>query len=733
MNAWTIAGIVLAMGISAGARAEVAMPELPSLDKAPKRIEADWLIGAPEAKAGVYRGAGEHEIVLTNGLIRRVFRVEPNAATVAFGSLVTGASLLRGVKSEAQVELNGEKFDVGGLLGQPDYAYLKPEWVETLTTDPKAFQCMAVEAGATIERFPWKRVRHAADLPWPPPGASLTFRYEAPESKLPGIAVLVHYEMYDGIPLLAKWISVQNTSNEAVQLNTFTSEILAAVEFSSSVDSPAAWEYPNLHVESDFGYAEQTPASARRTVYWEPDPQYTTQVNYERKSPVLLNCRLPIGPDMAIPPGECFESFRTFELVPDTTERERRGLALRTMYRVIAPWVTENPIMLHIRNAEPSAVRLAIDQCADVGAEFGILSFGSGLDMENEDPAYLAQIKELVDYAHAKGVQLGGYSLLASRHIDDENDVINKDTGKPGGAIFGNSPCVGSRWGQEYFRKLRHFFEATGMDLLEHDGSYPGDLCASTSHPGHKGLNDSLWTQWKTTSDFYHWCRAQGIFLNVPDWYMLSGSNKTGMGYREVNWSLPRDRQIILGRQNIFDGTWYKTPTMGWMFCPLVEYQGGGAAATLEPLSEHLDAYGAHLAQNFGAGVQACYRGPRWYDTDATRAVVTQWIDWFKKYRAILESDVIHVRRPDGRGLDCLLHANPQARPRGLAMVFNPLDHDVTERLALPLYFTGLTDTALIAEKDGPPREYTLDRAFNVEVEVSVPAHGNTWLLVDLK
>lgn len=41
------------------------------------------------------------------------------------------------------------------------------------------------------------------------------------------------------------------------------------------------------------------------------------------------------------------------------------------------------------------------------------------------------------------------------------------------------------------------------------------------------------------------------------------------------------------------------------MFVPLVEYHGGGAAATFEPLSEHLPDLEWHLAQNFGSGVQA--------------------------------------------------------------------------------------------------------------------------------
>lgn len=726
---WKLAAALLLVGAIVSAKADVTVPELTTVG--PSSVNGDWLIGAPTPKAAVYRGANANELVMSNGLIRRVWRLRPNAATVAYDNLMTDAPVIRGTKPEAIVTIDGEQFNVGGLLGQPDYAYLKPEWVDALTADPEAFQCVEVEVGSTIERFPWKRVRHAADLPWPPPGVSTTFRYAPPAGKLAGVTVSVFYEMYDGIPVLSKWIAVHNGGAKPVQLNTFVSEILAAVEFDPVEDSPDLCAAPNLHVESDFGLTGQTPYAARRNVYWVPDPQYLTQINYLRKSPVQLECRPPLGPDVSLAPGESFESFHTFELVPDSTDRERRGLALRRMYRTIAPWVTENPIMLHVRDAEPAAVRLALDQCAEVGAEMAILSFGSGFDMENEDSAYIAQIKELVDYAHAKGVQLGGYSLLASRKISDADDVIDPATGEPGHAIFGNSPCLGSQWGQEYLRKIKNFVEQTGLDVIEHDGSYPGDVCASTSHPGHSGLNDSVWTQWKTISEFYHWCRGRGVFLNVPDWYMLSGSNKTGVGYREDNWSLPRDRQIVLGRQNIFDGTWTKAPTMGWTFVPLVEYHGGGAAATLEPLSEHLDAYAAHLAQNFGSGVQACYRGPRWYDTDATKAVVKQWIDFFKRYRDILESDIIHLRRPDGRDLDYILHVNPTGTPCGFVMVFNPLDHAVAKTLKLPLYYTGISDSARIREKEGQPVEYVLDRGYNVDVPVGVPARDCTWLVIE--
>ena len=217
----------------------------------------------------------------------------------------------------------------------------------------------------------------------------------------------------------------------------------------------------------------------------------------------------------------------------------------------------------------------------------------------------------------------------------------------------------------------------------------------------------------------------------MPDWYFLAGSNKTGIGYREVNWSLPRDRQIMLGRQNLYDGTWEKAPSMGWTFVPLVQYHGGGAAATLEPLAEHLDAYQAHLVQNLGYGVQACYRGPRLYDTEATRALVTRWVGWYRKYRDILNSDVIHIRRPDGRDLDAVLHANPALPQKGFLLVFNPTDAEIARPLAVPLYYTGLTDTARVREGEGPSRPVSIYRDYRAVIDVRVPANGFAWYVIE--
>lgn len=696
---------------------------------------ADWLIDPSPFRATISTNAAENEIVLANGLVRRVFKLSPDAATVAFDNLMTGESILRSVRPEAQVELDGNNFDVGGLTGQPVQNYFTPGWLAQMKAEPAAFHFAGLKTGPTEPRFPWKMRTEWLSLPalWPPPGVSLTLTFDAPVN-LGAIAVEVHYELYDGLPVVSKWLTVRNASPKPIMLNSMMVEQLAFVEPESIVDGPSSNfrdTYRMSDAFSDYSFGGNMSADADApAIHWTNDPSYKTQVSYNLQTPCLLECSPPIGPEQEIGPGQSFDSFRVFELVHDSTDRERRGLAVRRAYRALAPWVQENPILMHVTSAKPEAVKTAVDQCAAVGFEMLIMSFGSGFNMENDSPEYLARMKSLADYARGKGIALGGYSLLASRSIDAADDVINPKTGKPGGARFGNSPCLGSVWGENYFRKLHNFFEQTGCGVLENDGSYPGDVCASTNHPGHAGLLDSQWKQWKVITGFYQWCRSRGIYLNVPDWYFLAGSSKTGMGYRETDWSLPRAQQEIIERQNIYDGTWEKTPSMGWMFVPLTQYHGGGAAATIEPLKDHLQHYQTRLADLFGAGVQACYRGPRLFDTDETKAVVKKWVDFYKAHRAILDSDLIHLRRADGRDWDGWLHVNPALNERGLAMIYNPLNEPIQRRIRLPLYYTGLTKRAVIRWEDGHSEALTLARDYSVQVTAEVPARGRIWLTV---
>ena len=143
----------------------------------------DWLIDPTSYKARVAVSPDGRELELSNGLIRRVFRITPNAATVALDNLVTGESLLRGVKPEALVEIDGRRFEVGGLKGQPNYAFLRPEWIDQLRSDPKAFRYLGYQEGVAQERMAWKRTRHTApDVQWPPAGSTLRLDFAWPSS-----------------------------------------------------------------------------------------------------------------------------------------------------------------------------------------------------------------------------------------------------------------------------------------------------------------------------------------------------------------------------------------------------------------------------------------------------------------------------------------------------------------------------------------------------------------------
>jgi len=696
-----------------------------------KSAKGDWLLGNINATTSIFKSRNGKDLIVTNGLISREFRMQPYFACFSFRNLMTPKEIIRAIQPEAQIEFDGKPYNIGGVKGQFQYGYMQYNWLEKFTPDPDAFQLIDFRIQNIQQRFTWNPKRWALDKQWPPKGKEIIFYFAAPGKNLEGIKVEVHYEMYDNIPLMGKWISVENNSNKDILINTFKNEILSVVEEESVVGGDGHLTTPHINVQSDYSFGDMTSKYADHTTYWLPDSLYTSQVNYNLQTPCLLESKPPIGPGYRLQPQQKFDAFYTYEMMYDSYEKERCGLAERKMYCILTPWTSENPIFLHLTTTDPKKVKEAINQCAATGFEMIILSFGSGLNMEDTSEANIQKIKALVDYAHSKGVEMGGYSLFSSRSIDAKDDVINPETGKPGGAIFVNAPCLGSEWGLAYLQKLKTFITKTGFDLLEHDGPYPGDICASTLHPGHENMYDSQWKQWWLSVSFYRMLRGKDIYVNAPDWYFLNGTSKIAMGYRETDWSLPRAQQIIIERQNIYDGTWEKTPGMGWMFVPLVQYHGGGAGATIEPLHEHLDVYRTHLIQNFGSGVQAAYRGSRLYDTPETEAMVKGVVQWYKKYRKILNSDIIHLRRPDGRDWDGIMHVNPQLKEKGFVMLYNPLDKPVTRRIKLPLYYTGLTTIAKIKVEESKSKIYKLDRDYSVEVTVKIPAEGNTWLVVE--
>ena len=698
-----------------------------------KSSSGDWLISNGGYKARVFKSSDGKELILYNGLLKRSFRITPNVACVDYVNLSNGRQSLRAVKAEARLTINGRDYNIGGLYGQKENAYITPAEVDKFRADPNDFQFIDYTITPIAPYLDWKTrfwippITHAS-------GKTLSFRYKSTLAELQGLEVKVNYELYDGMPLIEKSLIIDNKGTKVFKINRVVNEILGMVEEESAVvGSPLDMKKnQGIYFETNYAFNNAMRYSlSDQVTHWKTDSAYTSQVNYNLQTPCLLEIYPEQGPGIELKPGDVFNSVRTNELLMDSYDRERRGLAIRKMYRIIAPWTTANPIFMHLVSKNDDDVRSAVDQCAATGYEALILSFGSHLDMEDTSAGNLKRWKALADYAHNKHIFIGGYDLFSSRQISDADDVIDPKTGKPGGALFGHAPCFGSKWGLAFRDKIKNFFTQTGFDIWENDGPYPGDVCASTNHPGHKGLEDSQWRQMEIQKELYHWLNARGIYINAPDWYFLDGTNKIAIGYREVNFSLPRKNQLILNRQNIFDGTWEKTPSMGWGFVPLTRYQGGGPEAVLEPLSQHLNDYRALMMEYYGSGVQACYRGPRLYDTEKTKQTVIDVISWYKKYREILNSDIIHLRRADGRNWDGILHVNPNLKIKGLLMLYNPTNKTINRRIKLPLYYTGLTEKALISVRGATPKTYKITRDYSIDLDFKIPANSYEWFTIE--
>jgi hypothetical protein len=95
----------------------------------------------------------------------------------------------------------------------------------------------------------------------------------------------------------------------------------------------------------------------------------------------------------------------------------------------------------------------------------------------------------------------------------------------------------------------------------------------------------------------------------------------------------------------------------------------------------------------------------------------------------VLDADMIHLRRPDGRDWDGFVHVNPQGKERALAFFYNPLGGKIVREIRVPLYYAGLAGKAKVSVEGGAAETVTLDRDGSLTLKTTIPADGRTWLL----
>ena len=548
---------------------------------------------------------------------------------------------------------------------------------------------------------------------WPPEGVHVEFNFSAPDEfpeVYQGIKIKVIYEMYDNMPAMKKRVEVTNTGTEQVMIGRMAPEVLNG---NSDMDDL-------LLLETSYLCGDQSALPVGRSLPCRCAENENKGTPFEGLTGMNHTC-YDVGPAYDLTTDQTFESFDTYEMIFSTywfelQMRERMG-----MYRNLFPWITDNPLTFH--NTE-SLTKEKIDHAAEAGFDMIIQSYSapdSSSQMLSRDQAVLDQYKELVDYAHSKGIDIGIYQAQYTRgQYSGGYDYGNNDVGQ------WDTWCMASAAFDDYWDNFKYFVKYTGLDAVEIDGAYPGTYCNhghdhvnqdretdpdpegtdtatgdASKYAVHNGFFDSNVKQWENAVRML--CgtfRDMGVYIKVPAWYYVNGSNKCGIGYEEAAWSQPRHEQLIYGRQIMYNASYARSMSMSWSHVPFANYHGGGSAAAFQPFSEHMEDYNWVMAQYLGNGVASDFRGTALFD-EGTQDICNKWVDFYNRYRGIVNSDMIHITqaaydesdRTTGIKMDTLYHVNAKNDgEKGLLWVYNQTDEERTETITVPMYYTGLTN-----------------------------------------
>jgi hypothetical protein len=191
---------------------------------------ADWLV-APDnghAVSSVSEGPttpGAAHVTLDNGLLKRAFTLNPGWGTVELAG-ADGDSALRTILPEASLSIEGTQFFLGGLYLADDpneptgstytgqHAFLNRSTLAArLAVRPGSWRHAEHWVAAPEPTLPWTPGRRSSpkDAEWPPRGRRLSVRFSPPpgrELALGHLNITLVYELYDGAPLMSKWVEI---------------------------------------------------------------------------------------------------------------------------------------------------------------------------------------------------------------------------------------------------------------------------------------------------------------------------------------------------------------------------------------------------------------------------------------------------------------------------------------------------------------------------------------------
>ncbi len=731
-----------------------------------------WASGDVDVPSSIEKKEGK--LILSNGLVERVFDIGKNFQTISYKNLYTGLELLNteDLQADASITLNKEYADNSTQGDQLFY-------IGGENQDVSSFQFVDYEIEEkTEEPFHWEwdeRISPESmkDTQWPAAGKALVVNYKAPkgiDKDFADVKVQVRYEIYDGIPSISKSVHVTNEGKNDVIVDKMEVEILPVpVTLKDALYVEGTMNSGNENHDRNNG--------KERYKQWEDVDGTNGKIISRYAAPAGDNTIAAgmgydtgnIGPNYRLAKDETFDSYKVYQMFYSNSYYEWQMMEVKKMYRVLFPQTADAPLIYHIISSDDATVKKGIDQAHNAGFNMVLLSFGSGVNVEDTSASNIAKYKALCDYAHEKGMLLGAYVMQAARGGSESFS-----------GCWGTMRCMCGTDAHETLESTLEFIDQTGLDCLEVDGIYPGAICTATNHSGHEGVEDSQTKQWEyAVHDFYRELRARNVYINSPDWNFTVGASMAVMGYQEPGFNVTPWRQLIYGREMAYYGTFEKVPAMGWTLVPLSPYQGG-SDSSFWPYDEKIMAYDFMIGMNMMYGITGSYRGGNGlYQGEVSQNVIETWGEFYNKYKDILGESVVHIAPPLATSdtslttdaIDGIIHVDSDGVQKGLAAFFNQTTETVTQTVKIPLYYTGLTGLASppapvegshyrasgvfaelvkmpevpeIPEVNAVPTEneayvcigdmngkkYTIDSNGNIEVELTLEPNTYTWLTV---
>ena len=651
-----------------------------------------------------------NKICISNEYLKRTFEdLEHGFETIQFTGQTEGELIERGNSCEGRVTIAGKTYRLGGKdIDSLPYLRHELSYIESKKT-----QRLMVTFGGSMSLPSELQVKLIFDAP-------------------------------DEVPVLIKQIRIENDSDTSVRLDGLCVETF----------TPKCSHGEVLILETDYVRDAMTiEGKSARSAYVENLEIYVDGMLNTEALPTRF--AYPHELDRWIAPGQRFNSLRVFEFVMPNTSQALKGMAFRKATRKLFPWTRERYLCMGtIPALEIGDYYKAIDTAAEAGFEYINMHHGwrnhskmmlSPMFTNYNDyklrpelfPNGWDDVKQLTDYAHAKGLKIGFYTISKEtwRNGEEEGPCAHSDNNweqtwseDDHSPRWGNTLDPATDWGMLYNRQMEDAITKGGFDTYHIDGPYYGDInhaSGTACRPG--GPNQLL--AWERNIDFYGRMRALGIHGEAAaGWYAYPHgmSRITQTGYHEGDFGeLTMPEQALAVRKGAYTFTTLFRPEQSTGFIPVAAWSPEEDAPDMLPMEEHIEELDCYYGTLYGYGFEGKPFTPYAFDGPKSKAIICKWLDFWKSHAEYFKQGyIVHLREPDGENIDAIAHIIEGDAPRALLVAYNPTDKDLKADISLdPFYTAGLPIEGWKA-RDVNGKEQLISSG---SVSVRVTANSTTW------